>query len=247
MWMTESIDKPAVSCYCSTYGRPTSMIENCIYWFLQQDYEGLKELVILNDCADQTFIFDHPEVRIINIKKQIIPLGKKFNTNIDLCRYDLLATWDDDDVFLPHRLTYSVANMKNGIFHTSIGYVETGHKEMELSGNYFHSTHLFSRDLFNKTGGYKELDVTSIDTDLMDKFKSLVGDYTTEVDYTDIFYIYRWSETTSHHTSGWGQPNVSELTANRTKGDIESGHIQTGKIYLNPAPIYNYMEYLPIN
>ena len=59
---------PKVSCYCPTYGR-TSSLEEAIYRFLNQDYDGEKELIILNDLQDQTLFFDHPEVKIINSKK----------------------------------------------------------------------------------------------------------------------------------------------------------------------------------
>ena len=44
---------PKVSCYCPTYGR-TSFLEEAIYSFLNQDYDGEKELIILNDLEDQT-------------------------------------------------------------------------------------------------------------------------------------------------------------------------------------------------
>ncbi|MEZ4657920.1 MAG: glycosyltransferase family A protein [Caldilineaceae bacterium] len=49
-----------VSCICLTYGRP-AVLEEAIYSFLQQDYQGPKELIVLNDYVDQTLYFDHPE------------------------------------------------------------------------------------------------------------------------------------------------------------------------------------------
>jgi len=58
---------PKISCLCPTYGRP-QCLEEAIFSFLTQDYQGEKELVILNDLADQTLIFDHPDVKIINVK-----------------------------------------------------------------------------------------------------------------------------------------------------------------------------------
>ena len=45
--MTNSKDLPAVSCLCVTYGRPTLLLEESIQSFLQQDYVGKKELIIL--------------------------------------------------------------------------------------------------------------------------------------------------------------------------------------------------------
>ena len=43
---------PPVSCFCLTYGRPR-LLEEAIHSFLQQDYAGPKEMIVLNDYADQ--------------------------------------------------------------------------------------------------------------------------------------------------------------------------------------------------
>jgi hypothetical protein len=58
-------NQPAVSCFCLTYGRP-QVLEEAIHSFLQQDYAGPKEMIVLNDYADQILAFDHPEVQVIN-------------------------------------------------------------------------------------------------------------------------------------------------------------------------------------
>ena len=55
---------PSISAKCITYGR-VSTLEEAIYSFLQQDYPGEKELVIVNDYPKQKLIFDHPEIKII--------------------------------------------------------------------------------------------------------------------------------------------------------------------------------------
>ena len=41
---------PKVSCYCATYGR-VSLLEESVHSFLIQDYDGEKELIILNDFS----------------------------------------------------------------------------------------------------------------------------------------------------------------------------------------------------
>ena len=85
------MSKPGISCYCSTFGRPVNLVENSIQCFLDQDYDGPKELVILNDLNVQELVFDHPEVKIVNSKERIKPLGKKFNHNLFMpIRYSCL-------------------------------------------------------------------------------------------------------------------------------------------------------------
>ncbi|HEY0602798.1 MAG TPA: hypothetical protein VGD58_07800 [Herpetosiphonaceae bacterium] len=69
---------PAVSCICLTYARP-ELLEEAVYSFLQQEYPGLKELIVLNDYAEQTLMFDHPEVRVINLPWRFRTVGEKRN------------------------------------------------------------------------------------------------------------------------------------------------------------------------
>ncbi len=95
----------AASCICLTYARP-DVLEEAIYSFLQQDYSGPKELVILNDYDQQILEFDHPEVRVINLPKRLHTVGEKRNMAVALAAHDLLFVWDDDDIYLPHRLSF---------------------------------------------------------------------------------------------------------------------------------------------
>ena len=239
---------PGISCYCSTYGRPTHVLENSIQCFLEQDYKGPKELVILNDCADQELVFDHPEVRIINHPERIKPLGKKFNMNIELCRYDILATWEDDDFFLRNRLSYGVANMKDGVFHTRDGFFETTQGNIEIANNYFHSQHIFTRELFQKIGGYAEVDQCSLDLDLMEKIRNAVGDYSVGLPSSnDYSYVYVWSGANSYHGSGMGADNeaISDSAAEWVEQQIAAGNVQTGRIELMPKLRYNIYDFLP--
>jgi hypothetical protein len=240
---------PGISCYCSTYGRPTYIIENCIQCFLEQDYAGPKELVILNDFDQQELIFEHPEVRIINHPSRITPLGRKFNYNIDLCKYDILATWEDDDVFLKNRLSYSYNHMRNGIFHTSSGFYEVAHKNIIAIDNIYHSTHMFTRQLFNQARYTEENDTCDLDLSIMSKFKTILGEenYTQHLKYEDLFYIYVWTGSMSYHGSGLGTSckNISKMAEDIVSTHINSKHIDIGKIYLQPKLRYDFYSFLP--
>lgn len=61
-WAATLHNPPPVSCLCPTYGR-VALLEEAIYAFLQQDYPGPKELIVLNDYEQQTLFFDHPRER----------------------------------------------------------------------------------------------------------------------------------------------------------------------------------------
>jgi hypothetical protein len=237
---------PGISCYCSTYGRPKRILENSIQCFLEQDYRGPKELVILNDFDKQELIFEHPEVKIINHPERIVPLGKKFNYNVDLCKYNILATWEDDDVFLKNRLSYSYDNMINGIFHTHNAYYEISEQNIVVAKNIFHSTHMFTRDLFNMARYNESEDSCSLDISIMSKFRNLVGEYTQDVGISDIFYIYVWACSKSYHGSGYGasHQNISQMAADIVDQQIQNKDLLIGSILLKPKLRYNFYDFL---
>lgn len=93
---------PDISVLVPTYCR-TRLLQDALACFLQQSYPGDSELVILNDFDNQTLRFDNPRVRIVNETVRS-PLGTKRNRLINLARYDVVTLWDDDDIYLSHRL-----------------------------------------------------------------------------------------------------------------------------------------------
>jgi hypothetical protein len=151
---------PPVSCICLTYGRP-ELLEEAIQSFLQQDYEGRKELVVLNDCADQVLEFEHPEVLIVNVPTRFRTLGEKYNAAAALCSYDLVFNWDDDDIYLPHRLTLSVDSVDPdaGFFKPGTAFFWNDGKITSLDRNTFHAGSCWSRDRLIQVGGYPHLSV----------------------------------------------------------------------------------------
>jgi hypothetical protein len=223
-------------------------LENSIQCFLEQDYSGPKELVILNDFNKQELIFEHPEVKVINHPERITPLGKKFNYNIELCKYDILATWEDDDVFLKNRLSYSYDHMINGMFHTHNAFYEKNEKEIIVSRNIFHSTHMFERSIFETVKYDETEDSCSLDISLMSRFKAKLGEYTQDTSIDNIFYIYVWSGSQSYHGSGHGasNKNISQMAAVIVDQEIKNQNVLTGKIFLEPKLRYNFYDLLPL-
>ena len=237
-------DLPLVSCYCPTYGR-AHCLEEAIECFLKQDYQGPKELVILNDYADQELVYDHPEVRIINVKERIKPLGRKFNETIKHCKGEVLFCWDDDDIFLPNRISYSLKKMERGVFYTRSGFSEDAEEQYSLfhPTAVAHSTHAFRREVFDAVGGYPETDHVAVDQYFIQKVRDhLGGDYFQKTNNEDIFYIYRWGSIGSYHTSDCASEthNVSDQVEIKLARQKADGSIPTGVINLSPKWKYNY-------
>lgn len=236
-----------VSCYCPTYGR-AHCLEESIECFLRQDYKGPKELVILNDYEHQTLEFDHPEVKIYNVPYRIEPLGAKFNATIALCSGDVLMCWEDDDIYLPNRISYTLEHMVDGVFHTGQGFFEHKFKEIIEASNVFHATHAFSKELFYRIGEYPVKDQCSIDMELMQRISTELGkNYSLPVDISDRFYIYRWATIRSYHGSGWGpsNTNVSKSVETLIEAQRKENSIPSGNISLKPRWEYDYSGAVP--
>lgn len=100
-----------ISCLMLTYGRYRSDEDNdwqivceAVESFLRQTHMR-KELVIINDQPEQTIEFDHPQVRIFNLKERFKTLGEKRNYAVQRASGPICAIWDDDDISLPNRLS----------------------------------------------------------------------------------------------------------------------------------------------
>ena len=239
---------PHVSCMCLTYGRP-HLLEEAIQCFLDQDYEGPKELVVLNDLAGQELDYDHPQVKIVNLKERYKTIGEKRNSCVDFCTGDLLFVWDDDDLYLPWRLSLSVRMMGNNDYFKSTeswtcnrGIISGPRK------NLFHSASCFTKNLFFRSGKYDEIN-SGQDLTLEKKFINLQSRSITPLSKSDLYYIYRWEGTDSYHLSAFGMdqkrhkgPNGAQRCEMAVKKDISNGKLKTGTVNLKPHYKMDYLK-----
>lgn len=235
---------PKISCYCCTYARPR-VLEEALHSFLQQDYEGEKELIILNDCADQNLIYDHPQVKIYNFKERIKPLGKKFNYSVSLCTGDIFMPWEDDDIYLPWRMSTTLKYLNNGLFHTGQGIFEQDHKKLIFSNNVFHCNLAISRENWEKVGGYLNIDKGSVDCSLLSTITREIQSPSITIPKNEIFYIYRWSQTGSYHASGiapYEECDFASETEKIVKDQKNKNEFLSGNIVLNPHYKYDYLK-----
>jgi len=224
-----------------TYGRP-QLLEEAIYSFLQQDYGGQKELIVLNDYAGQTLHFEHPDVRIINLPVRMHTVGEKMNAAVALATHDLLFVWDDDDIYLPHRLSFSIDQFSytKGFFKPKYALILD---DGQLSGpahNLFHVGSCWSRRLFDMVRGYAQ-EGTGYDflfeKRLKEQFPGATETYAIKPE--EIYYLYRWAGTGTYHMSQFGVLKAGENVGHH---EVESfiqqrasrGEIPLGDISLKP-------------
>lgn len=225
---------PSVSCLCPTYGRP-ECVEEVIESFLRQDYQGQKELIIVNDLVDQRLIYDHPEVRVVNAKSRVTPLGAKFNAVAAMAQGDVLFVWEDDDIYLPHRISYSIDRMRNGIWHTPIAWYEEQLGEVIPAQNLFHANLAIERSVFWSIGGYEESDWPGIDTKLFGDLNKVYGSVHSLISHHDAYYIYRFGTSGRCHASNWIRDSETSAHAERiAHDDLRSGRLTAGDITLRP-------------
>ncbi|MBN8626216.1 MAG: glycosyltransferase family 2 protein [Planctomycetes bacterium] len=232
---------PGVSCMCLTYGRP-AVLEEAIESFRRQDYAGPKELIVLNDFDRQTLLCDVPGVHVVNVSKRFRTVGEKRNACAALATHDLLFVWDDDDIYLPHRLSFSVRmfNPEKGFFKPSKALTLNSGQIGGPNANLYHSGSCFSRSLFDKARGYAHMG-SGQDFELETVFERLIGrgKNFNAIKPEEIYYIYRWSGTGSYHLSGFGKDKTGEIAGNAkvagyVQKQIEGGTLPVGTVSLAP-------------
>jgi len=197
---------PRVSCIMPTYGRP-KLVPESVAMFLAQDYPN-KELILLNDCPDQEYVADLPDVRVINRPTRYQTLGEKRNAAIDAAQGSLIAVWDDDDVYLPWRLSYSVKQMQElgtPFFLAQEYWAYWGeehlHHNQAAPGWIAHPHVMFRKDLWHRAGGYPHVTIGE-DSGLYRRMFDVLGVewISQQVLIRDRFFILRGTSD-YHHTS----------------------------------------------
>jgi glycosyltransferase involved in cell wall biosynthesis len=242
-WAARLSEAPPVSCICPTYAR-VELLEEAIQSFLQQDYPGKKELIVLNDYAAQTLELDHPEVRIVNLPERFGSVGEKYQAAVALASHDLLFVWHDDDIYLPHRLSFSVAQFRQqrGFFKAARAWCWDDGQVSGPERNTFHGGSCFSRELFVAAQGYPhKSDGFGLDGGYDVGFERACEEQRTGATRgespapEDLYYIYRWTATGSYHLSAAGQEGEGyDAVAAYVREQAAQGLIKSGPITLRP-------------
>jgi hypothetical protein len=184
-------DSLPISCVCLYNGYP-ERLEEAIYSFLQQDHGGPKELIIVNDNPAQTLVFDHPEVRIINLP-QPVHYRRKWNVAVAACRHALIFAWSPDDISLPHRISVSLKKMAEAgnLPHFTPATIFIWENE-RVSGPYhnlFYQGGCWSGALFNHVKGLKR---TGIERAIVGpRLKTIDPPHYNSLSSAETFYIFR--------------------------------------------------------
>ena len=223
-----------ISVLTLTYKRH-HLLEEAIESFLKQETTHPIEMVIINDNAEVDYVFDHPNVRVINHKERFPSISAKIEWGYKQCKYDYIYRLDDDDLLAP----WGLKNTEKDIL------AHPGYDIYRSKGMYFFVNNIFESENSNINNGnvYTKAYLDRI------KFPDKSGDEDADITFhhngtiyesTLIFtMIYRWGMQTLH-ISGMGQ-KPSEVIFAQADRVLDN---TTGIIELHPKFLNNYYEQL---
>ena len=238
---------PLISAKCITYGR-VDMLEESLHSFLQQDYPN-KEMIIVNDYPLQKLVFEHPQVKIINLDYTFSNIGLKENFATELCKGEIVCQWDDDDVALPNHLN-NVAKIigDNNIIHwkTGVLYNEPSITDVTWIGN---SGIVFTKKAWEAVGKHP-LENAGYDMTFIEKIHNLDPSKKVfaEMPKEEASWFYMWGGR-GYHMSGQGhdkpgKANVIQRHSLHIDNLRQQGKIPTGDVVLKPHWKKDYSKML---
>lgn len=220
-----------ISVLTITYKRH-HLLEEAIESFLRQSCEG-SEMVVINDNAEVKYVYDHPNVRIINHDVRFPSIAAKLEWGYKQCKHDYIYRLDDDDLLANDALNIVSEAIKlhpgHDIYRSGNHYFFVNNKFEKLSdninnGNVYTKPYL-NRIKFPNKSGDEDVDIT---------FSNNANIYTIKKPTM----IYRWGMNTLH-ISGLGKQSNNVVLSEADK--MLDGKTK-GVIQLTPKFDNNYYE-----
>lgn len=179
------------------------LLEEAMESFLRQDFSGESEMLIVNDNPNVEYVFDHPNIRIINLKNRFPSIGQKLKFGFSQCKYDHIYRLDDDDLLAPWALRHTwediVSNPDFEIYRSNGHYYFENNKFIKLSSS-INNGNVYAKEYLSRI----EIPDTSFGEDSVMTFQYHARIY--EAPREKKTMIYRWGMNT-FHISGMG--NIS--------------------------------------
>lgn len=201
--------EPHIVALCPTYKRPDHL-RNAIACFESQDY-GNATLLIVDDANQHTATQHHtrPGLRweVVPLSARLPTLTAKFNAMAAMAApADILAIWEDDDVYLPHHLR-GLADAWAGPgavqYFAPAGVLSTYRQPMggtqgEGATGRFHAAWAYTRPLWDTLGGYPDTARLDFDQQMGKAARQAAGGATHYEDPQAPSYVYRWGNGVYH-------------------------------------------------
>ncbi len=200
-------------CLCPTYGKPPRLINNAIACFVNQDHQGDNRLLIFDDlgnyanCGDDEkrwSLISTNQRRPFLTEKYHFMLGLAFQLYNHNWKWDALAVWDDDDIYLPFHLRASEAAIAKGgtwSYPTEV-WSTYGNLHREATGGRFHGSLAVGRSYFESKQGWEQTKRADFDQRFISRLGPLYAGNPIGPNFPVPSYVYRWADTQAVHCSG---------------------------------------------
>lgn len=223
-----------ISVLTLTYQRH-HILEEAIESFLRQDFSGESEMVIINDSPIVEYVFEHPKIRIINLKERSPSVGHKLKFGFSQCKYDYIYRLDDDDLMAPWALSHTLEDITahpDYEIYRSDGYYYFEHNKFKGISGSVNNGNVYTKKYLSRI----EIPETSVAEDYIMTFNFNAKIYESRREQKTM--IYRWGMNT-YHMSGMG--NISDDAKYKWADDIvetvakeENSHLDQGLLVLHP-------------
>ena len=222
-----------ISVLTLTYKRH-HLLEEAIQSFLLQNCQFECEMVVINDNPDMDYIYEHPNVRVINHKRRFPSIASKLEWGFHQCKYEHVYRLDDDDLLAPNALNNAcddiLTNPGYDIYRSTGFYFFVNNKYDKISSN-INNGNIYSRTYIDRI----VFPDRSIGEDADITFSN--GAKIFESNKKPPTMCYRWGMGTLHISGMGTQPNETILAqADKVLDNTE------GQIELHPQFITNYYE-----
>ena len=227
-----------ISVLTLTYKR-SHLLEEAIQSFLEQ-YTDDCEMVIINDNSEVDYIFNHPQVKIINCKNRFPSIAAKIEWGYKQCKYNYIYRLDDDDLLSP----FAMMNAKYDIMD------HVGFDIYRSKGSYFFSENKYEGETSNINNGniYTKsyLDRITFPDKSGNEDEDITFHHNAKIYESTLLHtmIYRWGMNTLH-ISGMGCNNSELIFAQADRVlDNTKGTIILHPKFLNDyyTPIFDYIK-----
>jgi len=202
---------------CITYGR-LPFLGRAVASFLNQDYDN-KELLIINDDKNIQLSCKHNNldgemINIINLNKRL-SLGCKRNLGSAFGDYDIYMPHDDDDIFLPTRISNHVSkhieNPEINLYRNEASYILYG-DQFSIDRNPPNAIS-YKKKGWIESGGYPDTN-SGEDQAFYDKITNKLIENNSET----ADYVYNWGGINYH--ASYSSPDDVASIADRQLHDM---------------------------
>lgn len=195
-------------CLCPTYKKPWSLVGQAVEFFLKQRHKDA--FLIIYDDLGSLEEQSHENWSLISTTDREPDIISKYSKMMDMSdrfgKFDALALWDDDDIYMPSHLEFHESILKDKelsypskVFTTHKATSEPDGRRLEESRGRFWASSAMRMDAFLRYG-FLNTKISEFDLVNLARWRKSCssGDPCSLGEPT---YVYRWEDTGCWHSS----------------------------------------------